>query len=266
MTGGLRARRGEQLRQPRLAELVAAALRDDILSGHLAEGDSLPRQEDLLETFGVSPPAVREALRILETEGLIRVRRGNVGGAVVRSPSAEGVAYMVGLVLQSWHTTLADVGGAVCEVEPVCAALCARRTDRYQAVVPVLRAILDEQRDAVDDNVAFNLTSRRFHEALVAGCGSDTLRVVAGALETVWTSHEHRVYEVEPGPGPDVRRSALRAHEKLVDAIEIGDDVAAAALARSHLDATQAYTMSLRQHTEIQADLVRSASRDLPPG
>ena len=67
---------------------MASRLRNEILSGRLTEGDSLPRQEDLLADFKVSPPAVREALRILETEGLISVRRGNVGGAIVHLPTA----------------------------------------------------------------------------------------------------------------------------------------------------------------------------------
>lgn len=256
--GSDRLRRGDQLRQPRLAELVAGSLRNEILSGNLAEGDTLPRQEDLLENFRVSPPAVREALRILETEGLIRVRRGNIGGAIVRAPSAEGVAYMVGLVLQSWHTALADVGVALREMEPVCTALCARRKDRYETVVPVLREIVEEQTRQIDDTIAFNQASRRFHEALVSHCGSDTLGVVVGALETVWGSHEHHVYEVGPEPTMAVRRAALRAHEKLIDAIEAGDESAAVALARSHLEATQTFTMELDGNHDVVAELVRN--------
>src|SRR4029079_12199745 len=58
-----------QLRQPRLAELVAAALRSRILSGRLPDGSMLPKQEELIEEFKVSKPSMREALRILETEG-----------------------------------------------------------------------------------------------------------------------------------------------------------------------------------------------------
>lgn len=252
-----RLRRGDQLRQPRLAELVAGSLRNEILSGNLAEGDTLPRQEDLLENFRVSPPAVREALRILETEGLIRVRRGNVGGAIVRAPSAEGVAYMVSLVLQSWRTPLTDVGRALREMEPVCTALCARRNDRYEKVVPVLREIVEEQARHIEDTLAFNQASRRFHEALVSRCGSDTLGVVVGALETVWSSHEHHVYEVGPEPTMAVRRAALRAHEKLIDAVEAGDEQAAVSLARSHLEATQTFTMELDGNQDVLAELVR---------
>ena len=247
-----------QLRQPRLAELVAGALRDEILSGQLGDGDTLPRQEDLLASFGVSPPAVREALRILETEGLIRVRRGNVGGAVVRTPSAEGVAYMVGLVLQSRHTSLADVGNALRDMEPLCTSLCARRKDRQRTVVPILRALVDEQRLALPDTIAFNQASRRFREALVARCGSDTLTVVVGALESVWTSHEHRVYELGPEPAIAACRTALRAHEKLVDAIAAGDEAKAAAVTRRHLEATQTFTMRREGQATVRAEIVRA--------
>ena len=75
-----------RFRQPRVAELVASKLRDDILSGRLKEGDVLPSQEALFAEFGVSPPALREAIHLLETDGLISVRRGNVGWRV-GSPS-----------------------------------------------------------------------------------------------------------------------------------------------------------------------------------
>ena len=90
-----------RIRQPRVAEIVASRLREDILSGRLKEGDVLPSQESLFSEFGVSPPALREAIHILETDGLISVRRGNVGGAVVHLPSAERTAHMISMVLQS---------------------------------------------------------------------------------------------------------------------------------------------------------------------
>ncbi|PRC52633.1 FadR family transcriptional regulator, partial [Mycobacterium sp. ITM-2017-0098] len=51
-----------RIRQPRVAALVASRLRDDILTGRLKEGDVLPSQEALFAEFGVSPPAVREAI------------------------------------------------------------------------------------------------------------------------------------------------------------------------------------------------------------
>src|ERR1700678_822751 len=113
------------VRQPRVPELIADALRRPILSGELGEGDSLPRQEDLMERFEASLTSVREALRILELEGLVTIRRGNVGGSVVRRPTVEGTAYNLGLLLQSRSTRLADLAETLSRLEPYCARLCA---------------------------------------------------------------------------------------------------------------------------------------------
>ncbi|MDA8046689.1 MAG: GntR family transcriptional regulator [Actinomycetota bacterium] len=247
----------EQLRQPRLAEMVASSLRNEILSGRLKDGDTLPRQEDLLADFKVSPPAVREALRILETEGLISVRRGNVGGAVVHFPTAHGVAYMVSLVLHAQRTSLHDVGAALRHLEPVCASMCAQRPDRADVVTPVLEQIMQEQLDSIHDVMRYNQAARAFHEALVAHCGNETMILVIGALESLWTAHERHVYEVSPEPNAVVRRTAVRAHEKLVAAIASGNAESAAQIARRHLDATQAFTMSADSNHDIDADLVR---------
>src|SRR4249920_1360984 len=113
-----------RMRQPRLAEMVSDALRDRILSGELADGALLPKQEELLAEFGVSQPPIREALRILETEGLITVQRGNVGGAVVHRPQAAKAVFMLGMVLQSRRATLGDVLTAMVAFEPACAGAC----------------------------------------------------------------------------------------------------------------------------------------------
>jgi hypothetical protein len=81
------------------AELVAADLRRQIVAGKLGDGTFLPRQIDLLAIYEVSRPSLREALRVLESEGLISVRRGKLGGAVVHRPSLHMVAQTLGLVL-----------------------------------------------------------------------------------------------------------------------------------------------------------------------
>ena len=96
---GPEARR--RLSARRIAEIVADELRRQIIDGELADGDLLPRQEVLVEQFNVSLVSLREALRILETEGLVSVRRGNRGGAVVHAPAKTSAAYMLGLLLQS---------------------------------------------------------------------------------------------------------------------------------------------------------------------
>lgn len=255
-----------QLRQPRLAEIVAASLRDDILNGRLKEGDLLPRQEHLFKEFRVSLPAVREAMRILETEGLISVRRGNVGGAVVHLPTPERTAQMISMVLQSRGTTPDDVSGALLYLEPVCARMCAARPDRLTEVVAPLREVIEAQQAEFDDVAQWNQNARRFHEALVARCGNETMIVVIGSLEAIWSAHESSVWDEAQQGGEEVppdspmadktRRAALRDHEKLVAAIESGHEDRAAALSASHLTATRRSTLASSHHATIKANLV----------
>src|ERR687892_2606249 len=93
--------RTRQLSQPRVAEMVADILRARIVDGEMADGDLLPKQDDLLDEFRVSRPSIREAMRILETEGLISVRRGNIGGAEGHPPKAGKAPYLFGVGVQS---------------------------------------------------------------------------------------------------------------------------------------------------------------------
>ncbi|MUL48641.1 FadR family transcriptional regulator [Mycobacterium sp. CBMA293] len=228
----------------RLAEQVADELRQRILSGDLADGGVLPTEDELLVEFPISKPSLREAIRILETEGLLSVRRGKLGGSVVHRPSATNVAYTMGLVLGAHDVSLSDVGTALQQVEPACAALCAQRRDRKRAVVPVLRQIHAEAVESVEDLVLVTTASRRFHEALVQHCGNETMIILAGALETLWSSHElswSRQFTDHASIPVDERRAALEEHRTLIDAIEAGDAERARELAARHLLDAQHY-------------------------
>jgi DNA-binding FadR family transcriptional regulator len=228
-----------RVKPQRTAEVVAGALRDAILRGELTV---LPRIEDLTEQFNVGTPALREAMRILETEGLISVRRGNVGGAEVHLPTPDTVGYMVSLVLQSKSAHVSDVGLALRKLEPLCAAMCAERPDRDETVVLELRSIVDEQTDAIGDHERFGELIDRFHRTIVSGCGNETLIVLVGALEAVWAGHTHEVYLSHESVDTDTAlwKAGLRDHERIVNAIASGD-ANVATLATKHLEATQAY-------------------------
>ncbi|MEB4209768.1 FadR/GntR family transcriptional regulator [Mycobacterium sp. 94-17] len=252
------------MRQPRLAEMIAGRLRDDILSGRLKEGDALGRQEIFTE-FRVSLPAMREAMRILETEGLISVRRGNVGGAIVHLPTPMRVAQTISMILQARGTTMADVSGTLAQIEPICAGMCARREDRHETVVPALRTAIEVQEADFDDPQEYNTNARKFHEAIVAHCGSDTMTVMVGALEAIWSAHESSVWrEAETPDGTDAdapmamrtRLRALRDHEKILEAVDNGDAERAMALSAAHLSATRNSTLTSSSDTQVQTKLL----------
>jgi GntR family transcriptional repressor for pyruvate dehydrogenase complex len=264
-TGGSRtARRARaRLRQPRVAEMMADVLRQQILSGELTDGALLPKQDDLLEEFGTSKASAREAFRILETEGLVTVLRGNVGGAVVHRPKPETAAYMLGLVLQSRDVQLADVGTALQYVEPLCAALCAGREDRATTVVPRLEAAHQRLVEAINanDEVASTPASRLFHEELVKCSGNETMILVAGALESLWSAHEESWSQAATQQGrfpePLLRKRALQEHEQLIDAITAGDIDRATRTARKHLSTAQQYPLSDGGGGAIRAEYLR---------
>src|SRR5215208_176464 len=100
---------GAPIRSPKTAELVAGTLRRMVVDGRLKEGDYLPNEAELMAHFGVSRPTLREAVRVLESERLVEVRRGSRTGARVRVPGPEIVARPAGLLLELSGATIADV-------------------------------------------------------------------------------------------------------------------------------------------------------------
>jgi DNA-binding FadR family transcriptional regulator len=255
----LRAMTGEERRRarlPRMAEVVADSLRGQILDGEI---DVVPPLDVLVRQFDVGPPAAREALRILETEGLITVRRGNVGGADAHLPTNERVAYTLSLVLQATATTLADVGAALRQIEPVCASLCAQRDDRVTSVVPALRSLNERQAAAMGDRRTTWEITDEFHGVMVRECGNQTLVQVVGALERVWGSHAEAVLldeGVEPAP-ERLWKAALKEHQRITDAIEKGDADRAAHLARQHLTGSHAFMSSVDDERMVAASVVQ---------
>lgn len=253
-----------RLSSPRIAEIVADELRRQIIDGELADGDLLPRQEILVERFNVSLVSLREALRILQTEGLVSVRRGNRGGAVVHAPANASAAFMLGLVLQSGSVGLDDLGAALHALEPTCVLLAAERKDRADTLVPELRqtnAAMDAQ---LDDGTAFTEIGRRFHDLIVQGCGNQTMIAVVGTLETLWTSHEQQWAEERTAKGeyPPIedRRAVLGTHVRMTDLIAEGDADRARRIASRHLADAQTYVLSDNSDQRIFATSARAMS------
>ncbi len=250
------------VRFQRLAEQVADDLRRRILLGDLGDGAELPVEELLRAEYPVSKPTLREAMRVLEAEGLITVRRGSIGGAVVHRPAAANVAYTLGLVLASRGIEISDVGAALREVEPACAAACAERTDRHEVVLPALQGFHDRSIEVVGDLVAVTSASRQFHEAIVELSGNQSLTIMAGALEALWSTHEsdwaHRMGDVAEIPREE-RLHALEDHHQLIERISAGESEAARRHAAKHLTTSQTYPEQDEASTLIDPEAIRNS-------
>src|SRR5687767_10224840 len=98
-----------------------------IARGDLKPGDALPSETALMEQFGVARPTMREAIRVLESDGLIRIQLGMYGGARVQELDLDLLARRAGLYLQMHGTTMRDLVEAQNVVEPGTVRLAAQR-------------------------------------------------------------------------------------------------------------------------------------------
>src|SRR5262245_48446666 len=139
-----RARDSRSARGPReKPQQIADELRRQIVSGELDEGDLIGHEPELIERFGVSRPSLREALRILEAEGLISVIRGVQGGVVVHHPDQRLTARTAALVLQARKVSLADVFEARTIIEPAAVRLVASSRQRRRSADRLRRLIAE---------------------------------------------------------------------------------------------------------------------------
>lgn len=226
------------VRPRRMADLVADEIRSQILSGRFPRDAVLPRQGTLHDTYGVSPPSLREALRILEAEGLATTIRGNVGGVQLHPPRPEKVAYLLAMVLQDRAVAFQDLVGSLGDLEALCAALAAARDDREE-IVAMLRNRLDHSRTVFYDTEEYVRSARAFHTDLVRACGSDTLEVIVTVVETVFSSQMYEFLhgDVNQAAFADLamREDCLETHTAITDAIAEGDVLRAARLTREHM-------------------------------
>ncbi len=218
-------------------EQIADELRALIVSGQLAEGESLGREGDLVERFGVSRPSLREALRILEAEGLITVVRGVLGGVIVHQPNERMTARTAALVLQARNVTLGDVHQARTVIEPAAVRMLASSPRRR--AIEELKSLVEEQRVVLDDPEAFGRANARFHERLVALAGNQTLGIIAEMLNEIVARAVTAVSQTKPAarfarhaaPWDPVAGTADRARSRS------GASIDAEAHWRAHMEA-----------------------------
>jgi len=224
-------------RRPKAAEVVADWMRRPIIAGELAEGDPFPHEAQLSEKFGVSRPIVREAIRILESEGLIDVRRGIGGGARARKPQPAAVARAAGFVLQERGTMVSDVYRCRELLELPAVELVVERRDEPGVLESLKDALAAEQRALDQANGTGAVAEGQFHRRLVELSGSPTLDLYATITNQIIYTHT-RNFMRDRGATSDtakVSASAHTAHVRMVELIRCGDTVAAQAHWRDHL-------------------------------
>jgi GntR family transcriptional regulator, transcriptional repressor for pyruvate dehydrogenase complex len=225
------------IRSPKTAELVAGTLRRMVVDGQLKEGDFLPNEAELMAHFGVSRPTLREAVRVLESERLVEVRRGSRTGARVRVPGPEIVARPAGLLLELSGATIADVLVARTGIEPIAARLLAESAN--PEALDELDSMLADQIPAGWQSGRLAEATGEFHRRMVELSGNATLTIIAGMLHEITVRHTAFAIKERRQVSKADYEMLTRSYRRLMTLLRDGDGAAAETHWRKHLDAAR---------------------------
>jgi DNA-binding FadR family transcriptional regulator len=213
----------------RISEVIVDQIRLLIRSGQLTAGDRLPSERELCERFGVSRVTVREALRVLEANGLVDIRVGARGGAFVTAPSSrmvgEGIADLISLsslsALEVTEARMVFELGLVCE----------RATEED---IAALYEICDRSSAALDSGDYPLTLSAEWHSRFARSSHNRAIALLAESLHDPMIRSLQEARSTAPSHG----QHGVEEHRALVDAVAARDVERATELMRVHLTRT----------------------------
>lgn len=216
----------------RAFEEILFQLEEAIAAGHLAAGDRLPPERELAARFQVSRTSVREALRVLEALGIVRVRRGADNGAILLEEPSNAFTHLLRFYLALEHVSMAGLLEFRIALEAWMAAAAAAR--RPEAELAEAAELLSRMESEELDERAFLAVDLAFHLALGRACGNELATLV---LEGCRTAILRTMVEavVQAGDWPAIRERLRGEHRAIYEAIEAGDGPRASALVENHI-------------------------------
>ena len=205
------------------SEVVALEIVRDIVSQKLQPGERLPLESEMLVQYRVSRSSLREALRLLEVQGLIAIRPGPGAGTVVGRVLPGNLARTLTLHLHMLGATYDQLLEAWIETEPALARLAARNPDREQVRVSLAPFLEEDHSWAVKEGL-------RFHDIMAQLAGNPVLSLVLQSVGYIVT--EQVLTSTERG---ELEQRIVHDHREMAEAIIAGDEVRAERLAREHL-------------------------------
>lgn len=202
----------ERQRTLKASERVAQDIVRDIVRHGLLTGDRLPLEADMVGQYGVSRTSLREALRLLEVQGLISLKPGPGGGAVVGSVEPSHLARTLALHFHLGAATYADVMATQVAMEGLCARVAAMNPQRHERLAPWF------EQEMPDGVPAFRELTVGFHGVIYDLTGNPVLSLLTQAVTHIVT--QHVIMTMDP---VDLRPAILEDHAALARVIADGD-------------------------------------------
>jgi DNA-binding FadR family transcriptional regulator len=210
-------------RSEKVSKAVARLIAKEVAERKLEPGASLPPELSMAESYGVGRSSIREALRLLENQGLIVIKPGLGGGPIVGKPSADDFGKTMTLFLQILGTPFSQILEAIAPMEGMCAAIAASKCadagpELFDKYLPERDLAIHAGR--LSDEAWIDL-SGRFHIGLWDLVGNDVIRLVIGAVGFVFTDRakfdEHKRWTTKE------RNQVQAEHIEIAEAVRSGD-------------------------------------------
>lgn len=224
--GDIPPRPGARPRGRKRSEQVAHQIVSDIVRDDKRRGAKLPLEAEMLDQYEVSRSSFREALRLLEVQGLVTIRPGPGSGTEVGAPEPGSLAGTLGLYLMMARASLKQLFEAWHMVEPILAQLAASNPDRAR-----VRALMAEFASGASNEDRALTSGLAFHDAVAELAENPVLALILGAVGFLVTE-QVRINVA----GFELSEATVHAHCTIADAILAGDGARAASEMRVHLD------------------------------
>jgi DNA-binding FadR family transcriptional regulator len=228
---------------------VAEAIKSWVMQNGWGPGMRLPSETELIDRFGMAKGTIREAIRILEAQGLVKSRTGPGGGVFVHQVSEERATALLGNYFYFEHLTIDDIYQIRQALEPELAATLAGHLSETQlaALQEVMTCYSEPARTAEEEREQ-HLASLRFHALLAEMSGNALLRFLirftANMLAEITVSR--RLYVQ---PNRELWSSGLDYQSRLIAALRAGDAIAARQILSDHMQ--NAHRLMLMQETVL---------------
>ena len=223
------------VRRTRVSGEIIDQVRDLLTSGRLKPGDRLPSERELAQAVSAGRSAVREAIRAMESLGIVEVRAGK-GTFVAALAGSQRRDPITASLFQAWNTqrNLFEVRRVL---EPGLAALAARRAKPEQ--IEKMRAILDDHKGKVQARESYMKEDTAFHYLIAEATGNEILLRVADSLMEL-------LRETRDTSGKFAARPArsLKQHQAILNAIEARNPLVAERRMREHISAIERLVFS----------------------
>ena len=228
-------------RSVKVSELLARDILSDIGQRGLQPGAKLLPEAAMLRRYGVGRASLREALRILEIYGIIKIKPGPGGGPVVDSVDSEDFGRTSSFYLKVLGATVGDLLEARAVLEPFMARMAAERItpERAESMSQVLEI---EGEAAEDPGAGWGRASAGFHAEVAGMTGNPILDLIGRTLNAMLAERTRPIFP------PGERGPTRRIHQRIAEAIMSGDADEAARLSERHVKALNAKIVELFPH------------------